>query len=120
MPVTEIEQMLRQSMGLDATSLGPRAVEQAIGRRLEKCRLRGSTEYLQLIRSNPEELQALIEAIVVAETWFFRHVEAFDALTEWLRSEWLPSHSNDVLRVLSLPCATGEEPYSIAMALFDA
>ena len=66
------------------------------------------------------ELQALIEAVVVPETWFFRDREAFAALARLAHEEWLPTHPDGVLRLLSLPCSTGEEPYSMAMALLDA
>ena len=54
------------------------------------------------------------------ETWFFRDPEAFAALARLAREEWLPGHPEGVLRLLSLPCSTGEEPYSMAMALLDA
>jgi chemotaxis protein methyltransferase WspC len=72
------------------------------------------------VRSSSGELQALIEAVVVSETWFFRNAEAFAELTRIVREEWLPHHSQGSLRLLSLPCSSGEEPYSMAMALYDA
>ena len=61
-----------------------------------------------------------MESVVVKETWFFRDREPFRALAGLVQREWLPAHPNGHLRVLSLPCSTGEEPYSIAMALLDA
>ena len=67
-----------------------------------------------------DELQALIETIVIPETWFFRDREAFAALVRFVHEEWLPTHADGCLRLLSLPCSTGEEPYSMAMALLDA
>jgi chemotaxis protein methyltransferase WspC len=61
----------------------------------------------------------LLESLVVTESWFFRDQEAFAALAE-LGRERLASHAPATLRLLSFPCASGEEPYSIAMALLDA
>jgi chemotaxis protein methyltransferase WspC len=55
----------------------------------------------------------------VPETWFFRNREAFDALTHFVREHQTHTQSGP-MRLLSLPCSTGEEPYSIAMALLDA
>jgi chemotaxis protein methyltransferase WspC len=62
----------------------------------------------------------LVEAVVVVETWFFRDKEAFHCMVKTVVDEWLPAHPHRILRVLSVPCSTGEEPYSIAMALMDA
>src|SRR4029079_2810951 len=66
------------------------------------------------------ELQALTEAVVVPETWFFRDRHAFTTLARIVPDEWLPAHPAGVVSRLSLPCSTGEEPYSMAMALLDA
>src|SRR4029077_13725648 len=55
-----------------------------------------------------------------AETWFFRDRRAFTAVARMAHDEWLPTHPEGALSLLSLPCSTGEEPYSMAMALLDA
>jgi chemotaxis protein methyltransferase WspC len=119
MSAINIERMLRDAMGLDATTIGRDAVAQAVRRRREQCRIPDTDAYTLRLLESPQELQSLIEAVVVPETWFFRHEEAFQALADWLRMEWLPAHPAGVLRLLSVPCSTGEEPYSIAMTLLD-
>jgi chemotaxis protein methyltransferase WspC len=58
--------------------------------------------------------------VVVPETWFFRDPEAFTMLARVSHEAWLRDPSSRVLRLLSLPSSTGEEPYSMAMALVDA
>ncbi|WP_244145673.1 CheR family methyltransferase [Paraburkholderia tropica] len=75
--------------------------------------------YWTYLTTAPAERQALIDALVVPETWFFREREAFTALAR-IGAEHLTKHPGEVLRVLSVPCSTGEEPYSAAMALLDA
>jgi chemotaxis protein methyltransferase WspC len=74
----------------------------------------------RLLGACPSELQELIDVVTVPETWFFRDREAFSALAHEAYDRWLPTHPGRQLRLLSLPCATGEEPYSMAMALLAA
>lgn len=120
MAFAEFENLLKESIGLDAASIGASAIERAVLERTSACRLPDPAAYWERVRGSHSELQALIEAVVVPETWFFRDPQAFAVLVRFVTEEWLPSHPDGVLRVLSIPCSTGEEPYSIAMALLDA
>jgi chemotaxis protein methyltransferase WspC len=107
-------------MGLNVASIGSAAIARAVQERLAICQLDDPRAYLERVRASPAELQALIETVVVPETWFFRDRHSFTTLARLAVHEWIPSHPEGVLSVLSLPCSTGEEPYSIAMALLDA
>src|SRR5207249_345639 len=89
-------------------------------KRLLACELQETHAYWERVRASEAELQELIEAVVVPETWFFRDREAFAALALTVYEDWLGAHPEDDLRLLSLPSSTGEEPYSMAMALLDA
>ena len=120
MVLTEFHNLLKQTMGLDAASVGESAIERAVMRRLAECDVEDADAYLAYVRASETEFQELIEAVIVPETWFFRDGEAYAALAKVVFEEWLPAHSEGTLRLLSAPCSTGEEPYSMAMALFDA
>jgi chemotaxis protein methyltransferase WspC len=120
MAPADFEALLNASMGLDAASIGSPAIERAVRQRQSACGLNDADAYWELVRASTIELQQLVEAVVVPETWFFRDREAFTMLSRAVTTEWLPAHPNGVLRLLSLPCSSGEEPYSIAMALIDA
>lgn len=120
MELTAIEELLRRTIGLDAASIGSATIERVVRERLRACRLNDLQDYRQHLHESGTELQALIEAVVVPETWFFRDREAFAALARLATGNWLCTHPQGVLRLLSLPCSTGEEAYSMAMALLDA
>lgn len=120
MDYAELETLLKQAMGLDAASIGSSAIEHAVQGRMLACELNSTGVYLELVQASAAELQALIEAVVVPETWFFRDREAFTTLAGMAFEEWLRTHPTGMMRLLSLPCSSGEEPYSMAMALLDA
>jgi len=115
-----IEQLLRGAIGLDASSLGRNSMERVVGQRMDRLGLRNDEEYARLLECSAEEQDELVEAVVVTETWFFRDREPFAALARRVRERWLPSHPRGMLRVLSVPCSSGEEPYSLVMSLLEA
>jgi chemotaxis protein methyltransferase WspC len=114
-----IAALLKEKMGLDAVSIGVACVERAVRQRLAATGLEDVQVYWAGLSASEQELQELIEAIVIPETWFFRDPQAFTALVQVVREEWLAKHPEGTLRILSLPCSTGEEPFSTAMALLD-
>ncbi len=129
--VPRFEAWLLRETGIDASSLGVNALERAVLERVRVVRLGAGAHdtdvsadsadieaYWQQLTMSRDERQALIEALVVPETWFYRDREAYVALAR-LANERLVRDPAHVLRVLSLPCSTGEEPYTVAMTLLD-
>lgn len=115
-----IETWLRRHCGLEADSLGPGMVARAVQARSAQLGLGGPSEYFELLISSQTEQQELIDRVVVAETWFFRDRPALDAIARHAVDTWGPAHPGATFRVLCVPCSTGEEPYSLAMAFAQA
>ena len=111
---------LKERIGLDVASVGEAIIERAVRQRSQAVQARTPGEYWQHLQSSHDEQQALIEAVIVPETWFFRYPESFATLARLAIARLAEIKQMRALRILSLPCSTGEEPYSIAMALLDA
>ena len=78
-------------------------------------------------RDNPEFLKEFINSITTQETYFFRDQIIYEALVEKIIPEWLEKNDGEYsirskgrrLKIWSAGCATGQEPYSIAMTLLE-
>jgi chemotaxis protein methyltransferase CheR len=62
----------------------------------------------------------VLDALSVQETYFWRESDQFRALVEQMLPALAARYARDGLRIWSVPCATGEEPLSVAMALNEA
>ncbi len=116
MNFTALEQILQEAMGLDATTIGSASIERAIRERMRATDLKSCEGYIQFVTESSAELQELIETVVVPETWFYRDAGAFTALDQMVRGTNPPRP----LRLLCVPCSSGEEPYSAAISLLQA
>ncbi len=120
MPLKAIEALLENKIGLSSVAIGAKTIASAVDRRRCFCCLQDVKAYRTYLQTNKDEWEKLIEEIVVTETWFFRHIQSFHFFSKYALSELKPRHPNKRLRILSIPCATGEEPYSLAMMLINA
>lgn len=77
-------------------------------------------DYYQILRTDPEEAALMTSAFTVNETYFYREDHQFRCLTERILPEIVQGKApGDKIRIWSLPCSTGEEPYSIAIWLLE-
>lgn len=77
-------------------------------------------EYYDLLRDDEVEAQELINSFTVNETYFYREEHQLRCLSGSLLPEVTRDHRpGDRIRIWSMPCSTGEEPYSIAMWLLE-
>ncbi|MBN2290836.1 MAG: methyltransferase domain-containing protein [Pirellulales bacterium] len=114
-----VKALLNARFGLDGKTLSSGNLEQALRQRSAVTKADNIKAYLERLSGDEAELQNFVEELLVPETWFFRDVLPFECLRQYVCEDWRPRTNNKKLRVLSVPCSTGEEPYSIAMTLMD-
>lgn len=112
-------QLLEERIGLDHQSLGELALRQAF----EEARIRSGyaslERYFEWVKEGGEGLNKLIETVSIPESWFFRDSAQLESFVRFaLQRKTL--QGNVPLNILCLPCARGEEPYSLAISLFEA
>ena len=115
-----LEQVSRQA-SIDFRPYKTSTILRRIGRRMTVTHNRMMSDYLEYLKTNPEEVGELVQAFLINVTQFFRDSEAFS----YLRREILPdliekARARDrILRFWAAGCATGEEPYSLAMLITE-
>ena len=116
----EIEALLQKVMGLKVTSIGKPTLDRSVQKRMKALSIDNNDVYAEKLKTSALELKELIEEVVIPETWFFRDREPFKSMTQFLVTQWAQKHKNTLFRVLSSPCSTGEEPYSLTMTLLNS
>ncbi len=98
------------------------ALKARIERRIKATGTKNFREYQNLLRSNREELQNLIEELTVNETYFFRDVTQLTSFSEKVLPLVLKdkrAQNNYSLNIWSAACSTGEEPYTLSILLHE-
>jgi two-component system CheB/CheR fusion protein len=116
----KIFMMLRTRTGNDFSFYKRDTILRRIKRRMAVHRLDRLADYVRYLQSEPEEVGRLFDDLLISVTGFFREPEAFDALRETVFPVlFAESDTERPVRVWVPGCATGEEAYSIAIAMIE-
>ena len=118
--LNDLADWLASRYGLDMGVFGENAVADVIALRCRRLGLADEIDYPTAWSQRPAEREAFLERLLVGETWFFREWPAFALLQKWLldrKQSFCPARP---LRILTLPCSTGEEAWSIAAIVHEA
>lgn len=112
--------LLRTHTDYDFHSYKTGTLERRIQRRMGLQRLSRIEDYVDLLRTSPDEVIALFRDLLIGVTRFFRDEDAWATLdTTVLEQTIRKKREGDALRVWIPGCATGEEAYTLAMILFN-
>src|SRR5205085_1062370 len=115
----EIFRLLRAEYGIDFAHYKPTTVTRRIERRVSLSHQIDLDAYARLLATNPEELNALYRDLLIGVTRFFRDAEAFEQIQRHVIPAILTANPDDEIRVWVAGCATGEEPYSLAILFHE-
>ena len=90
--------------------------------RIQKSGASGVEDYFERLRRHDAngEIEILINLLTINETYFYREDHQLDCLANGILPELVSRRrKGDRIRIWSMPCSTGEEPYSIAMYLLE-
>jgi two-component system, chemotaxis family, CheB/CheR fusion protein len=112
--------LVRATTGVDFSEHKAATLVRRLARRMAVCRARDLAAYLELLRHDPAEIRALHEDLLIKVTSFFRDPEAFEALGALALPEILKHKAaGQPVRAWVVGCATGEEVYSLAIAILE-
>ncbi|MGB3589320.1 MAG: CheR family methyltransferase [Tunicatimonas sp.] len=114
-----IFRLMTSKTGTDFSKYKSSTIQRRITKRLDALSLLNIDNYYRYIQENPTELDNLFQTVLIGVTEFFRDQPAFEKLEKYLRETVSKKPTGQPIRVWSVGCATGEEPYTIAILLSE-
>lgn len=116
--------LITSRLGLDLAVLDNRKLSQMVHSRMDFLKLERISAYTALLQGNEistkHEWQRLANALTILETYFFRDKSQAALLRNWILPDLLRRYSAQKrLHIWSAACSTGEEPYTIAIILYE-
>jgi two-component system CheB/CheR fusion protein len=112
---------LRDHRGFDFAGYKRPSLGRRVRRRMDEVGIADHTAYLACLEAEPSEFEELFDRILINVTSFFRDAPVWEGIRQVVIPAILRSKGDDdELRVWCAGCASGEEPYSVAMLLADA
>ena len=116
----KIVAVVKSQTGRDFTHYKPTTIMRRLRRRMQLAQLEHLSDYLDLLRRDPEEVSLLSNDFLITVTSFFRDPPVFEALQQRVIPRLMAEPGVEhTVRVWSVGCSTGEEAYSLAMLLLE-
>jgi two-component system, chemotaxis family, CheB/CheR fusion protein len=112
---------IQESRGLDFRGYKRTSLRRRILLRMEQLHVDSFIDYHSFLEAHPQEFVDLLNTVLINVTSFFRDQGAWEALKTTVLPQLIdPGRGRGLLRFWSAGCASGEEPYSLAMLLCEA
>jgi len=110
----KLKRHLLENVGLNCDGYRPEYLKRRLEIRLKATNSKSYSQYLRYLRANSQENRLLVNDLTVNYTSFFRDADVYQFLEKKVFPDLLASR---IVRIWSAGCATGEEPYSLAILL---
>ncbi len=118
--IESIFQALRRATGVDFTHYRQSTIRRRIHRRMIVHKIDRLPDYVKYVLTNPTEVKALYQDMLINVTSFFRNPKVFEALKSQVFPNILKHRQpNSTIRIWTPACSSGEETYSVAIALLE-
>ncbi|WP_377807116.1 CheR family methyltransferase [Azospirillum sp. A29] len=112
---------IQESRGIDFRGYKRTSLERRIRRRMEEVGCDGFAAYHAFLEAHPQEFVDLLNTVLINVTSFFRDDEAWEVMRREVVPRILERKGDKApIRIWSVGCASGEEPYSLAMMFAEA
>ncbi|MBW4680853.1 MAG: protein-glutamate O-methyltransferase CheR [Microcoleus vaginatus WJT46-NPBG5] len=110
-----------EKYGFNFTYYKRASLMRRVGQRMKLVAISSYKDYIEYLKGHPEESTALLEFVPVNHTCFFRDAETWDYIaTDVIPQIIANKKSDELIKVWSAGCASGEETYTLAILLIEA
>ena len=106
---------LKRTRGFDFSGYKSASLMRRILKRMEIIKIASMKDYTDYLEVHPEEFALLFNHLLINVTSFFRDQPAWDFLKQEVLPKLIKSREGDSIRIWSAGCASGQEPYSLAI-----
>ena len=117
--LTPFQELVRQRSGLQLETMAESSLKLAVEKRMAATNADVPSAYYSRVLRDEAEFDELVSLLTINETYFYREPRQLELLTQRLLPTLLAKGRDLPLRILSAGCSTGEEPYSIAIAILE-
>jgi chemotaxis protein methyltransferase CheR len=116
---SDLKAIIKKKIGFNCEQYKRAHLKRRLAVRLRANKSRSYRDYTELLFRNDLEMQKLKDTLTVNVTELFRNPETYEVFSEVALPELIKSKTDRTIRIWSAGCSNGEEPYSIAIMVFE-